>query len=135
MQPIAKPGYVFSHWLPTSSIADTLADSLDVNVTQSNQTFTAVFKVVPLPPDPPIMEISVHPNPSNGVFTIMSTNKVLAKDCSYYVYDLQGRIIQKGQLLESYETVLDLSNQRAAIYWLSLYKNGEKLQTLELLKY
>jgi hypothetical protein len=135
MQPIAKPGYVFSHWLPTSSIADTLADSLDINVTQSNQTFTAVFKVIPLPPDPPFIEFSVHPNPSNGVFSLMSTNKFMAKDCSYFVCDLQGRIIQKGQLLESYETILDLSTQRAAVYWLSVYKNGEKLQTLELLKF
>ncbi|MFN5653781.1 MAG: CotH kinase family protein, partial [Flavobacteriia bacterium] len=70
MQPVAKPGYMFSHWLPTFSISDTLSDSLEVNVTQSNQTFTAVFKPIPLPPDGPNIHFSIAPNPSNGTFVL-----------------------------------------------------------------
>ena len=135
MEPVAKPGYVFSHWLPAANIVDSLADSLSVFVTQSNQTFTAVFKVVPLPPDPPYIEFSVQPNPSNGLFSVWSTNKDLAKDCQYFIYDLQGRVIQKGPISDTYETILDLTVQRAAVYWLTIYKGEDKLQTLELLKY
>ena len=135
MEPVAKPGYVFSHWLPAANIVDSLADSLSVFVTQSNQTFTAVFKVVPLPPDPPYIEFSVQPNPSNGLFSVWSTNKDLAKDCQYLIYDLQGRVIQKGPISDTYETILDLTVQRAAVYWLTIYKGEDKLQTLELLKY
>jgi hypothetical protein len=135
MEPVAKPGYVFSHWLPAANIVDSLADSLSVFVTQTNQTFTAVFKVVPLPPDPPYIEFSVQPNPSNGLFSVWSTNKELAKDCQYFIYDLQGRVIQKGPISDTYETILDLTVQRAAVYWLTIYKGEDKLQTLELLKY
>jgi hypothetical protein len=135
MEPVAKPGYVFSHWLPAANIVDSLADSLSVFVTQTNQTFTAVFKVVPLPPDPPYIEFSVQPNPSNGLFSVWSTNKDLAKDCQYLIYDLQGRVIQKGPISDTYETILDLTVQRAAVYWLTIYKGEDKLQTLELLKY
>jgi hypothetical protein len=135
MEPVAKPGYVFSHWLPAANIVDSLADSLSVFVTQTNQTFTAVFKVVPLPPDPPYIEFSVQPNPSNGLFSVWSTNKDLAKDCQYLIYDLQGRVIQKGPISDTYETILDLTAQRAAVYWLTIYKGEDKLQTLELLKY
>ena len=135
MEPVAKPGYVFSHWLPAANIVDSLADSLSVFVTQSSQTFTAVFKVVPLPPDPPYIEFSVQPNPSNGLFSVWSTNKDLAKDCQYFIYDLQGRVIQKGPISDTYETILDLTAQGAAVYWLTIYKGEDKLQTLELLKY
>jgi hypothetical protein len=135
LRPVAKPGYIFSHWLPAANILDSLADSLSVFVTQTNQTFTAVFNVVPLPPDPPTIQFNVQPNPSNGLFSVWSTNKDLAKDCQYFIYDLQGRIIQKAPLSDTYETILDLTAQRAAVYWLTIYKGEDKLQTLELLKY
>ena len=135
LQPVAAPGYVFSHWLPAANILDSLSDSLEVYVNQSNQTFTAVFNVIPLPPDPPYIEFSVQPNPSNGLFTIISTNKDLAKDCQYVVCDLQGRVIQKGPISDTYETSLDLTAQRSAVYWLRIYKGADVLQTLELLKF
>ena len=77
----------------------------------------------------------MQPNPSNGLFTIISTNKDLAKDCQYVVCDLQGRVIQKGPISDTYETSLDLTAQRAAVYWLRIYKGEDVLQTLELLKF
>lgn len=135
LQPIAKPGYLFSHWLPASNILDSLSDSLNVYVTQNTQTFTAVFKVVPLPPDGPDIHFSVQPNPSNGLFSIMSDNKTIAKACTFEVFDLQGRLIQKGLVSESNETTLDLSTQRAGIYWISIYKGEERLDNLKILKY
>jgi hypothetical protein len=135
MHPIAKPGYIFSHWLPASNIMDSLSDSLNVNVTQNSQTFTAVFKVVPLPPDGPDIHFTVQPNPSNGLFSIMSDNKTIAKACKFEVFDLQGRLIQKGLVSESNETTLDLTAQRAGIYWISIYKGDERIENLKILKY
>ena len=135
MQPIAKPGYLFSHWLPASNIMDSLSDSLTVFVTQNTQTFTAVFKVAPLPPDGPDIHFSVQPNPSNGLFSIMSDNKTIAKACKFEVFDLQGRLIQKGPVSESNETTLDLAAQRAGIYWISIYKGDERIENLKILKY
>ena len=49
--------------------------------------------------------------------------------------DLQGRLIQKGQVSESNETTLDLTLQRAGIYWISIYKGEERLDNLKILKY
>ena len=114
---------------------DSLSDSLNVFVTQNTQTFTAVFKVVPLPPDGPDIHFNVQPNPSNGLFSIMSDNKTIAKSCKFEVIDLQGRLIQKGQVSESNETTLDLTLQRAGIYWISIYKGEERLDNLKILKY
>jgi hypothetical protein len=136
MQPVAKPGYLFSHWLPTSSISDTLADSLDVNVTQSNQTFTAVFKVVPLPPDGPDIQFSIAPNPSNGTFVLTHNNKTQAQGCSYEIYDLSGRKIATGAVNNSdLETSITLPEVRAAVYVLRIVKNNEALTNFKLIKY
>ena len=135
MQPIAKPGFVFSHWLPASNIADSLSDSLEVNVSENTQTFTAVFKAVPLAPDGPDIHFSIAPNPSNGAFILTHDNKTIAKSCKFEVFDLQGRIIQKGLVSESNQTNLDLTAQRAGVYWICIYNGDEKLENLKILKY
>ncbi len=136
MQPVAKPGYIFSHWLPNSSINDTLVDSLEVNVTLSNQTFTAVFKVVPLPPDGPAINFSIAPNPSNGAFILTHNNKAQALGCSYEIYDLNGRKVVEGSVNKSeLETSIVLPEVRSAIYILRVVKNDEVLTNFKLLKY
>jgi len=135
LQPKPKTGFVFSHWLPASNIPDTLSDSLVVNVTQQTQTFTAVFKAAPLAPDGPDIHFSVQPNPSNGLFSIISDNKTVAKTCDFEVYDLQGRRILKGPVSQSNETTIDLTAQQAGIYWISIYKGEERLENLSILKY
>lgn len=136
MHPVAKPGYMFSHWLPTFSISDTLLDSLDVNVTQSNQTFTAVFTVVPLPPDGPDITFSIAPNPSNGAFVLTHNNKTQAQGCSFEIYDLSGRIVVAGEVNNSeLETAITLPEVRAAVYVLRVVKNNEVLTNFKLMKY
>lgn len=135
LQPIAQPGYIFSHWLPNSSISDTLTDSLEVNISQNSQSFTAVFKSIPLPPDGPTISFGVQPNPNNGIFLLTNDNKTIAKDCHFEILDLQGRLIQKGSLLGSTETTLDLSAQKSGIYWIRIEKNGTHLQNLKILKF
>jgi hypothetical protein len=136
MHPVAKPGYMFSHWLPTFSISDTLMDSLDVNVTQNNQTFTAVFTVVPLPPDGPDITFSIAPNPSNGAFVLTHNNKTQAQGCSYEIYDLSGRIVVAGEVNNSeLETAITLPEVRAAVYVLRVVKNNEVLTNFKLMKY
>jgi hypothetical protein len=136
MQPIAKPGYMFSHWLPTFSISDTLSDSLEVNVTQSNQTFTAVFIPIPLPPDGPNIHFSIAPNPSNGTFVLTHDNKTQAQGCTYELYDLSGRKVMAGEVNNSeLETSITIPELRAAVYVLRVVKNNEALSNFKLLKY
>ena len=136
MQPVAKPGYIFSHWLPAANIVDSLADSLSVFVTQTNQTFTAVFKVVPLPPDGPDINFSIAPNPSNGAFVLTHNNKTQAQGCSYEIYDLSGRKVVAGEVNNSeLETSITLPEVRAAVYILRVVKNNEVLTNFKLIKY
>jgi hypothetical protein len=136
MEPVAKPGYVFSHWLPAANIVDSLADSLSVFVTQTNQTFTAVFTVVPLPPDGPDITFSIAPNPSNGAFVLTHNNKTQAQGCSYEIYDLSGRKVVAGEVNNSeLETSITLPEVRAAVYILRVVKNNEVLTNFKLMKY
>jgi hypothetical protein len=94
-----------------------------------------VFKAIPLPPDGPTIHFSLQPNPSSGLFTLISDNKTIAKDCRYLIYDLQGRMLFKGSVSETNSTELDLSAQSPGIYWISIYRGNEKLQHLKMLKY
>lgn len=136
MQPIAKPGYIFSHWLPANNISDSLSDSLEVYVTQTNQTFTAVFKVAPLPPDGPNIHFSIAPNPSNGTFVLTHDNKSLAEGCSFEIYDLNGRKVQSGLVNNSeVDTSISLTESRASIYFLRVVKKNEVLGNFKVIKY
>lgn len=135
LQPIAKPGFEFSHWLPASNIVDSLMDSLEINVTQNSQTFTAVFKSVPIIADGPDIHFSVNPNPNNGFFDLISDNKTIAKECSFFVCDNQGRVVENGQVSQTNQTPIDLSINCAGIYFINIYQNSALIECLKILKY
>lgn len=134
--PVAKPGYEFSHWLPGAFISDTLQDSLSVNISANLAFFTAVFKLIPLPPDGPDIHFTVAPNPSNGTFVLSHDNKTQATGCTYEIYDLSGRIISRGTVNNTaLETPISIPEMRSAVYILRVNKNEEVLSTFKVLKY
>jgi len=134
--PVAKPGYFFSHWEPNAFISDTLQDSLTVNVSTIQSNFTAIFKLIPLPPDGPDIHFSVAPNPSNGTFVLSHDNKTQAQGCRYEIYDLSGRIITQGTVNNTaLETPIFIPDMRSAVYILRIQKNEEVLSTFKVLKY
>jgi hypothetical protein len=134
--PVAKPGYEFSHWLPGAFISDTLQDSLSTNISANIAFFTAVFKLIPLPPDGPDIHFTVAPNPSNGTFVLSHDNKTQASGCTYEIFDLSGRIIAKGTVNNTaLETPISIPEMRSAIYILRVQKNVEVLSTFKVLKY
>lgn len=136
MVAIAKPGYSFSHWLPTAFVNDTLQDSLSTNITAPNGFFTAIFKLIPLPPDGPNIHFTVAPNPSNGTFVLTHDNKTQASGCTYELYDLSGRIIAQGTVNNTaLETSISIPEIRSAVYILRVNKNNEALSIFKLLKY
>lgn len=132
----AQPGFVFSHWEAASNISDTLQDSLNVYVTENTQTFTAIFKVAPLPPDGPSIHFSVFPNPNNGAFVISHDNKTMAQGCTYELIDLSGRKIASGEINHNeLQTPITLPEARAAVYILRVLKNNVTLSNFKLVKY
>jgi len=136
MVAIAKPGYSFSHWLPTAFVNDTLQDSLSTNITAPNGFFTAIFKLIPPPPDGPNIHFTVAPNPSNGTFVLTHDNKTQASGCAYELYDLSGRIIAQGSVNNTaLETSISIPEMRSAVYILRIQKNEEVLSTFKVLKY
>lgn len=133
--PLARPGYVFSHWQPNSFISDTLADSLSLNVTTTETLFKAVFTKIPEPPDGPNINFTIYPNPSNGNFLISHDNKTMASNCQYVVYNLEGKMIKIDSLSEnSFETMVDLTSAKSALYFIELVKEGEVLFHAKLIK-
>lgn len=135
MSAIAKPGFTFSHWVPNFFISDTLSNKIDTNVSITNTTFTAVFKEIPIPPDGPDISFNVYPNPSNGNFIISHDNKTQAENCSYSIYDLNGRIVKKGDISnDSFETNVDFSYVSSSIYILQIIKENQKLYHTKLIK-
>lgn len=136
MLPIAKPGYEFSHWIPTAFVLDSLQDTLTTNVTANTAFFTAVFKLIPLPPDGPDIHFTVAPNPSNGTFVLTHDNKTQATGCTYEIFDLSGRIITRGTVNNTaMETPITIPEMRSAVYILRVNKNNEALTNFKLLKY
>ncbi len=71
-------------------------------------------------------EIIVAPNPSSGIFRIETTQA-----SSYRVYDLFGRIINRGQLNGTSE--LDLTSQPNGIYLIS-FETENGISTSKLVK-
>ncbi len=70
--------------------------------------------------DPAILDVSVYPNPSSGLFRIATDRKVEGQ-----VYDAQGKLV----MISTYhagENSLDLSSHADGIYFLRLTKGGSE---------
>jgi hypothetical protein len=76
-------------------------------------------------------EVSVFPNPSNGVFTIESS--VVSGKSSVEIYNVLGQTIYQTQIKSS-NTQIDLSNQPSGIYlYRVVSENGELVGSEKLL--
>lgn len=62
-------------------------------------------------------QLSVHPNPSNGLFYLTVDQERLQQQ--YTLLDSQGRIVAKG-VLQDLVTQLDLTAQQSGVYMLVL---------------
>ena len=66
-----------------------------------------------------ISELKVFPNPSNNQFTI----DLIGENATYYIYDLNGRLIENDMFYES--TLIDVSYWTNGVYLLSVeHENG-----------
>ena len=78
-------------------------------------------------------EISIFPNPSNGLFTI-SIHSELIEEINYSVTNLEGRtLITKERLNTNTFELIDLSSHAVGVYFLTLY-HSDDLVVYKLIK-
>jgi hypothetical protein len=134
MEAIPKSGFRFSHWKPNSFIVDTLNGKFEGNIDSQMTNFTAVFEALP-PPDGPNINFSLYPNPATDELTLAYDNKTVSKGCYYLIYDLNGRVIQSGELLtENLQTPIPIKHLSASCYFIQISKNQQVLETIKFLK-
>ena len=104
----------------------------DLNGCEGSDTATAIVDVcIGVTPGVEV-SFTVHPNPSNGVFTItMGDNP---EETSFRVVNLMGQVIRTGKV-EAGKTRLDLETQPAGLYILTVESLGlRKTFNLEILR-
>ncbi|RLD49829.1 MAG: hypothetical protein DRI94_10305, partial [Bacteroidetes bacterium] len=103
-------------------------DNMILAGTHGRGFYTAIYNVYPESVnDTEKSDITIYPNPSNGIIYINSKNK---SQKNYEVYDITGRIVKKGILNNSVNKI-NLENVRSGNY---LIKIGNKTFKLILSK-
>jgi hypothetical protein len=127
-----QTGFLFSHWEPNAFISDTLNPVFEGNISVTNTTFKAVFKKIP---DGPDIHFSLYPSPTSSQLEIHHDNETVAKQCSFEIFDLDGRILKKGTLSPTeFSTIIDVSSFRASMYLVRILKAGEMIDVIRFVK-
>lgn len=76
------------------------------------------------------LELSVYPNPTadNLNLKVEKTDQL-----TYQLYNVQGTMI-KNDRVSSHTTEIDLASQPSATYFLTVFKNNEKVKTFKIIK-
>jgi hypothetical protein len=63
--------------------------------------------------------ISIYPNPTTGVFNVLSEHNLIGSD--YQVYSIDGRVIKSGKnTVSPYQFTIDLNEQSPGVYYLKV---------------
>ncbi len=132
---IADSGYTFINWLPNPFIIDTLNPSFEANVNLDTITFTAVFKLIPPPPDGLTIDFNLYPSPATSAITLAHNNMTLAQNAIYEIYDLNGRLINQGSVNQTENTtIIDISRLNAAMYFITVKSEIDVLEIIPFMK-
>jgi hypothetical protein len=135
MTAIPDSGYMFVNWMPNPLITDTLNPILETNVDLDTTTFTAVFKLIPPPPDGDTIHFTLYPSPSSGLITIEHDNNTLAENAELVIFDLHGRMILADKLNADAKTItIDISALAPAIYYVRVLNGNEVMETLSFVR-
>jgi hypothetical protein len=127
-----QTGFMFSNWEPNEFITDTLNPVFEGNVSASNTSFKAIFKKIP---DGPDIHFSLYPSPTSSQLQIKHDNETVAKQCSFEIFDLDGRILKNGVLSPTdFTTIIDVSNFKASMYLVKILKFGEMIDVIKFVK-
>jgi hypothetical protein len=78
------------------------------------------------------LEIMVYPNPTTDFLTL-SVDNFEASNLSYYLYDINGRLLET-QKLEGKQTSIAMSNLVPATYFLKVSEGSKELRTFKIIK-
>ncbi|MBL0047470.1 MAG: leucine-rich repeat domain-containing protein [Bacteroidetes bacterium] len=68
-------------------------------------------------------EISIYPNPGNGMFTVSSKS---VKDANLKISNVLGEVVYQMQLQKNKAALIDLSNQPKGVYVLRMEEEGKR---------
>jgi len=128
----AKPGFKFSHWEPNAFITDTLNPVFEGNISTNSAFFKAIFEKVP---DGPSIQFSLFPNPTSNEIQLQHNNETIAKECSFEIFDLSGRILSQGKFSsESLTTPINVSQFRSSMYFVRILRNEIPTDVIRFVK-
>jgi hypothetical protein len=78
------------------------------------------------------LEIMVYPNPTTDFLTL-SVDNFEASNLSYYLYDINGRLLETKKL-EGKQTSIAMSNLVPATYFLKVSEGSKELRTFKIIK-
>jgi len=73
-----------------------------------------------------------YPNPTSD-YVVLAISDANLPDLSYALYDLQGRIVTKGQATQS-NTHIDMQSLATGTYVLKVNQNNQELKTFKIIK-
>lgn len=75
--------------------------------------------------------VSVYPNPTNGLFTISTSEQI--KDGSVEIYNAIGELVWSQKIMNQ-QTSIDLKNQADGLYFLKVIVDGELIEMKKVVK-
>lgn len=78
------------------------------------------------------LEMRIYPNPTTST-VFLKTGKQALQNADYQIFDVSGKLISKGKLLQT-ETAIDLSKNASGTYILIVSDSSQKLKTLKIIK-
>lgn len=78
------------------------------------------------------LEMKIYPNPTTSTVFLKTGNQSL-KNLDYHIYDVSGKLISKGKLIQT-ETPIDLSKNSSGTYILIVSEASQKLKTFKIIK-
>jgi len=78
------------------------------------------------------LELSVFPNPTSD-FLKLKVESYILKNLSYQLYDVNGSLIENGEIV-SKETVIKTRDLTPAAYYLRIIDNEKEIKTFKIIK-
>ena len=79
-----------------------------------------------------IGDLNIFPNPNSGQFTV-SMEKLLSG--KYYIYDINGKIVQQCEFVDSEELQISLDRPLSGVYYIKIQTDTGKLTKTVLINY